>query len=261
MPNYQNSKIYKITCVESDDIYIGSTVQSLNQRLNKHISDCKKYVENNKAPHCTSCDIVKYRSAEITLICDFPCDSSEELRKKEREFIETVPNCINKCIPYKSVDEQKETRKQYNVINREKHAAYHKVYQKINKEKLEEYRFESYNCECGGKYKYHSKAKHMKSKKHIYFVENEERLKDVFIPKKKQIVKCPCGGTHCMKPAAIKMHEKSKKHIYYLKHGVVKPATCSKSGGLKCECGSVVNDLVRHKKSKKHQKYLQNCTK
>lgn len=228
MPNYQNSKIYKITCAETDDVYIGSTTRQLNNRFSDHYSKYRKYIKDNKLPHCTSVNIVKYRSAEITLICDYPCNSGEELRIKEGEYIKNTPNCINKCIAG------------------------------ITPKEIDEYRYKEYNCDCGGKYKYHYKAKHMKSKQHIYYVENGQRLKDVFIPKKKQIINCPCGGTHNMKPAAIRMHEKSKQHIYYVKHGKVKPKTCSKNGGLKCECGSIVNDLVRHRKSKKHQKYLEN---
>jgi predicted GIY-YIG superfamily endonuclease len=37
MPNYQNSKIYKIRCNTTGLVYIGSTTQSLKQRLDQHI--------------------------------------------------------------------------------------------------------------------------------------------------------------------------------------------------------------------------------
>jgi predicted GIY-YIG superfamily endonuclease len=36
MPNYDNGKIYKLWIHETDDIYIGSTIQNLSQRLASH---------------------------------------------------------------------------------------------------------------------------------------------------------------------------------------------------------------------------------
>ena len=39
MPNYQNSKIYKLICNETTDIYIGSTTEKLCVRFNKHKYD------------------------------------------------------------------------------------------------------------------------------------------------------------------------------------------------------------------------------
>jgi len=36
MPDYKNSKIYKLWSPEGDDIYIGSTTESLSRRKSKH---------------------------------------------------------------------------------------------------------------------------------------------------------------------------------------------------------------------------------
>ena len=44
MPNYQNGKIYKLVSNISNDIYIGSTVNKLSHRLNKHKSKANKCV-------------------------------------------------------------------------------------------------------------------------------------------------------------------------------------------------------------------------
>ena len=44
MPNYQNSKIYKLTSPHTNKIYIGSTTQKyLSDRKSGHIRDYKNY--------------------------------------------------------------------------------------------------------------------------------------------------------------------------------------------------------------------------
>ena len=39
MSKYQNGKIYKIVDNTNDNVYIGSTINSLNVRLSKHETD------------------------------------------------------------------------------------------------------------------------------------------------------------------------------------------------------------------------------
>ena len=47
MPNYQESKIYKLVSNISDDIYIGSTVNRLSHRLNQHKNKHNSCVSKN----------------------------------------------------------------------------------------------------------------------------------------------------------------------------------------------------------------------
>ena len=87
MPNYKNGKIYKIT--SQDKLYIGSTTQSLSQRLGGHKADNK---------FTTSLyHFVYYPDCQITLIETYPCNSREELLMRQRYHIDQNPNCINKC--------------------------------------------------------------------------------------------------------------------------------------------------------------------
>ena len=44
MNKYQNGKIYKITSKQTDDVYIGSTIQELNKRLIHHKAKYKTVV-------------------------------------------------------------------------------------------------------------------------------------------------------------------------------------------------------------------------
>jgi predicted GIY-YIG superfamily endonuclease len=87
MTNYKNGKIYKIT--SQGKIYIGSTTQSLSQRLGGHKKDNKSITSLYHFVYNTDC--------QITLIELYPCNSREELLMRERYHIDQNPNCINKC--------------------------------------------------------------------------------------------------------------------------------------------------------------------
>lgn len=101
MPNYQNSKIYKLWSPEGDDIYIGSTTQPLYKRKNSH-----------KKKECSSRILFeKYNDVRIELLESVPCNNKEELIKKEGEYIRNNI-CVNRRIAGR-------TRKEYREDNKE----------------------------------------------------------------------------------------------------------------------------------------------
>jgi len=89
MPDYQKGKIYKLYSNESpDEIYIGSTTQSL----------CRRKQGHKDKKNCNSKILFeKYEQVIIELIEYFPCNTREELNKKEGEYIR-MTDCINKEI-------------------------------------------------------------------------------------------------------------------------------------------------------------------
>lgn len=151
MPNYQNSKIYKL--VGNNKIYIGSTTQELCKRKFVHVS---KYKQNS---YCyTSYEIVSDPNHYIELIEFFPCNSKEELFMRERYWIENTM-CVNKCMPYRTAEEKKERAKKYIEANKdiikEKSKKYYlnnkdkkyqieKKYYEANKDKINERRRKRY---------------------------------------------------------------------------------------------------------------------
>jgi hypothetical protein len=88
LERYQNGKIYKIVCNITGKQYIGSTCKTLSQRLSGHKSDYKRFNEG-KSGNTKSFDILKEEDYDIVLIEVYPCNTKDELHKRERHYIET----------------------------------------------------------------------------------------------------------------------------------------------------------------------------
>ena len=182
MPDYKKGKIYKLVSDQTNDVYIGSTCQTLCQRLNDHKCRMRQH-EAGKQRFTTSQNIVKYNDVKIILIEDFPCERKEQLTARERFYIENN-ECVNKIIPnrtreeYIKTDARKETSKKYYEKNKEHYeeyrentkeqkAQYDKEFREKNKEKIQAKRGVKITCECGGKYTMQHKAAHFKTQMHI----------------------------------------------------------------------------------------------
>ena len=91
MPNYQQSKIYEIVCLNTGLRYIGSTTEKyLSARLATHVRDCKI-----REHPCNSNKIIQGGNYKINLLLAYPCNDVNELRSKEYELMKNV-ECINK---------------------------------------------------------------------------------------------------------------------------------------------------------------------
>ena len=58
--DYKNGKIYTIRSHQTDEIYIGSTTQTLTKRLSKHKTDYK-YWKNGKQHYISSFELIRHR--------------------------------------------------------------------------------------------------------------------------------------------------------------------------------------------------------
>lgn len=143
--------VYKLTCSETGNIYFGSTIRPLNQRLWKH-----KAHDNT----CVSRDFI---NPIIEKLCDVEYleNDKTELLKKEREYIENY-ECVNKVIPLRTRNEYYHYRKsldpQYGLKE------YCKVKGKIYNDKTRIF------CECGGHYVKRNKKKHLMTTKHTEYL-------------------------------------------------------------------------------------------
>ena len=146
MPDYQNGKIYKLWSLEGDDIYIGSTTQSLAVRKAEH----------KRKDTCYSKILFeKYDDVKIELIEEYPCKNKMELNKREGYYIRNN-ECVNKSIAGR-------TKKEYD-----------KKYREENKEKISEKRSQIITCECGCEISIRNLAQHKHSKKHINFIQQQQ---------------------------------------------------------------------------------------
>lgn len=100
MNKYQNGKIYKITSKQTDDVYIGSTIQTLPCRLQGHKT---KYKCDKSA---SSKALMKYDDVIIELVELYPCETREDLLWRERYWIENT-KCINVDSPIRTKEERK----------------------------------------------------------------------------------------------------------------------------------------------------------
>ena len=153
MPNYENTKIYKLWTHLNDDVYIGSTTLTLAQRLAKHKSTAKK---TTKGASCSSSVLFENDcKVMIELIEEFSCENRMMACKREGELIRANP-CINKNIPGRThkesmkewldshKEQQKEYHKKYHETHREAIKESAKEYYETHKEQLKEYRKKYY---------------------------------------------------------------------------------------------------------------------
>jgi hypothetical protein len=135
MPNYNNSKIYKIVSPSNPDlIYYGSTVQKLCDRMSGHRRDGNK---------TRAKEIINLGDAIILLVENFSCNSKEELLKKEGEYI-LNNDCINRCVAGRTIKEYREDNKDkinaYIELNKDKIRDKQKQYRELNKDKIRDQR-------------------------------------------------------------------------------------------------------------------------
>ena len=190
MVNYANGKIYRIVCNTTGKQYIGSTTRPLSERLNGHKNDLNKYLKGNRKKGCTSFEIINGGNYSIILIENVECKSKEELLSKERYYIESM-SCVNKIIPLRSNKEYKEDNKEkirlnkreYRIKNKDKIKEQRILYDQVNKDKLSNrrktYRInnlhkltEPFICACGVTVQKKSKSRHLKTLRHIAYLES-----------------------------------------------------------------------------------------
>jgi hypothetical protein len=171
--DYTKGKIYKITNDFNDEVYIGSTCDTIVKRYSLHRAGCFNK-EKKDRPLYTLMNDIGFERFRIELICEYPCEDKYQLRQKEGEYIRNL-GTLNKQIAGRDW-------KQYKDDFKEKFDKYHKDYREINKEIIAQ----------------NDKAYYEKNK--------EEKLK-----RQKQEVKCECGCsiTFCH----LQRHRRTKKHI------------------------------------------------
>jgi hypothetical protein len=167
--DFSKGKIYKIVSPSHPElVYYGSTIGKLNTRLYKH-----------KLHECSSKLITCYNDAKIELIENWPCENRQELEKRERYYIDTF-ECVNINVPGRTQaerkkkydDTHKEKLQNYRNENKKRKVDYDKKRRNENKEKIQERRKLTFVCECGSTSTTDHKSRHIRSKIHQDFINN-----------------------------------------------------------------------------------------
>jgi hypothetical protein len=144
---YANGKIYRIVSNKTATQYIGSTAETLQQRLKLHESAYKVY-QRTKKNYTTSFDILESNDYRIELLEDYPCKNRQELEAREGHHIKNNP-CINHSVAGR-------TRKQYNHDHKDRITLYYYIKNQ-----------NPFLCECGRTYEYTKKTSHQKTRHHL----------------------------------------------------------------------------------------------
>tara|TARA_R110000782_G_scaffold15983_1_gene46226 strand:- start:55 stop:543 length:489 start_codon:yes stop_codon:yes gene_type:complete len=159
-------------------MYVGSTTKKyLSQRLESHRNSFKCW-KNGNNKYTTSFKVLENDNFKIVLLEPVNCNSNDELKARERVYIETLV-CVNKCIPLRTRKEYYkdnkdlilEKSKEYNDTNQEYLKAYWKEYRKTNIEQITKSKKVKIACECGSIFTATNKSQHCKSLKHMKYCE------------------------------------------------------------------------------------------
>lgn len=230
--DYQKGKIYVLRDIRTNDqpiIYVGSTTQSLSQRMSSHRSQSSskplpiyKYI----------LDVVGgWDSVKIELYENYPCDSKDELNRREGEVIRE----FNGNGTLKNVYIAGRTQKQYYEETKEKFAEQRKQYREENKEYMKQYREENKEKIIGLMKQYYEANKEailenrkqyceanremiLERKKEYYeankaaILETRKQYREANKEKLRERVKC--GACNCeISKACLSKHNKTKKHL------------------------------------------------
>ena len=119
MPNYANTKIYKVINLQDESkIYVGSTCNRLSQRMSLHRQQAKDQTDKLHADMRE----IGFEQFKIILIELFPCNSKDEKTAREQHWIDLLHSYYNTNRAYRTDEQKKQYYKQYNKQYQQTHA-------------------------------------------------------------------------------------------------------------------------------------------
>jgi len=190
---------YRLVCkdVSVTECYVGSTINFRTRKCN-HKKTCNKdtYQNHNLFVYQFIREHGGWDNWDMIQIEEFEHNTTRELHTRERYWIEHYKSELNRVIPTRTrkewcednkeiISEQhkeyrqknkeiiSEQHKEYRQKNKEKISEKNKEYRQKNKEKIKEKNKEKITCECGSIHRKSDKTAHIKSKKHIKYIESQ----------------------------------------------------------------------------------------
>ena len=176
------------------EFYIGSC-EDMGKREQHHKSRCNN--ENSPKYYYKVYQHIRANGGwDAWQMVEIACvwhKSTKPLFQIEQDYIDSYKSTLNSYRAYTSKEQRKEQKnknarkyreknrkmingrmKEYYQKNRDVRIDRAKEYYENNKEDILEKAKEKFICECGGKYTYKNKTKHINTNKHKSFVENKE---------------------------------------------------------------------------------------
>ena len=185
MPDYSKGKIYKILNNIDNEVYVGSTIETLGKRMGKHRHGMTIQPHLKLYEHMNELGVDNFY---IELIENFPCNDIYELRAREGHFIREI-GTLNKVVSGR-------TAKEYREAHKEEHREYDKEYREKHKEHIRDQQKEYYE-----KHKEHRKE---------YNKQYREEHKQEITEKSKVKMICECGRE--LRKSHLNRHLKTDIH-------------------------------------------------
>ena len=223
--DFSKGKIYKITNDYNDDVYVGSTCDTLVKRFSSHKRQINSPFKMNRPLYALMKEIGSDRF-RIELIEDYLCEDKYQLRQREGYYIREF-GTLNKRIECRTqierYDEEKdiilEKQKQYRKQHIEEYAERDKKYREGHKEE----------CKINHKNYYLENCEKLKQKAKEYREQNRETIKEQYhnsyVKRKEKLLKkviCECGCE--VNQSCLNAHKKTKRHFNLLNNQLsIKP--------------------------------------
>ena len=184
---FLTGRIYKISDMDDNMVYIGSTRRPLVTRFTDHKQHYNMFTQGKRPHDCKSFDIFKeygVEKCEIELLEEIQYTDITQLREREGYYIKIIP-CVNRCIAGRN-------KQQYYLDNREdilaKNKIFAKNYRREHPEQVKEYR--------------EAHKERIKENKKAYYIKHKTAILQ----------------RHAAYTASHKEQIKDNKKAYYIKH-------------------------------------------
>lgn len=166
--------IYCITNGIDEEVYVGSTVKDLSERLRKHAVKAKSHAHRKVYKHFNS---IGWNNLHITSIEEVDFSDLKTLRIREQYWVERI-STLNSQDAWCEIKDQKKYLNEYYQKNKKLLLEKNKIYRDKNKGTINARRKRHrdrrmkirYNCECGSDVAAHNKSRHERSKKHLNYI-------------------------------------------------------------------------------------------
>jgi hypothetical protein len=171
---YPDAIIYGIKCGETGEVYIGSTIRTLKQRMKSHAESATRYNAGKCPSRCCSIQILNRDNYKYFEIEPYPCNTKPELCLREGDIQiqykkEFGSLCINERVAgahARAGGKDKYRKKRY-IDNADKIRQQTKQYYIENSSKIAARDGVKHNCSlCGGIYTHGHRARHFRTQKH-----------------------------------------------------------------------------------------------